>query len=253
VEVCPRCRPSGHFIPVPSLIKSDTWRSRSGLLPNATTEVGSDTPKPWWGGSSPRAPPRSRRLGHLYSDEVIFVAAVVIGLAFGGGDQYLGSLAWSPWAWAVSGLSAPWLLLPFGFGCTQTLPRRAALVGSVATASALVGYFAMTLSPVEGVHLGHSLGPILGLLRSNVRVILGGAITGPLYGYLGQRWHVRRAWLSAALVAGAVCLEPLAEKLAGRLPSPSVVWQVEIAVGLALAVLLAVEGVVRRRTLPRSG
>ncbi len=123
---------------------------------------------------------------------MVYLVAVVVGLAFGGGDQYLGSLVALPWAWAVSGLSAPWLVLPFVFGCTQSHARRAALVGLVATASALVGYFAMTLSPVEGVHLGSNPRLVVGLLQSNVAVVLGGILTGPLYGLLGQGWHVRR-------------------------------------------------------------
>jgi len=41
-------------------------------------------------------------------------------------------------------------------------------------------------------------------------------VTGPLYGFLGQRWRTRRAWISAALVAGALCLEPFVLTAAGR-------------------------------------
>jgi hypothetical protein len=184
---------------------------------------------------------------------VVYLVAVVVGLAFGGGDQYLGSLVALPWAWAVSGLSAPWLVLPFVFGCTQSHARRAALVGLVATASALVGYFAMTLSPVEGVHLGSNPRLVVGLLQSNVAVVLGGILTGPLYGLLGQGWHVRRAWLSAALVAGAVCLEPLAERAAGRPPGPSVVWAAEAAAGAAMAAFFAVTGRASRQSASPGG
>jgi len=40
-------------------------------------------------------------------------------------------------------------------------------------------------------------------------------VTGPSR-FLGQRWQTRRAWTSAALVAGALCFEPFALTVAGR-------------------------------------
>ena len=47
----------------------------------------------------------------------------------------------------------PGLILPFVAGWTQVRTGRAMLMGLVATLSALVGYFALTLSPLEGVPL----------------------------------------------------------------------------------------------------
>ena len=86
------------------------------------------------------------------------------------------------------------------------------------------------------------------LLRSNVRNIVGGLVTGPLYGFLGQRWRTRRAWLSAVLVAGALCLEPFAEAVAGNHPpGVSAVWSVEVAVGLAVAAYFVGSGRAYRR------
>jgi len=41
--------------------------------------------------------------------------------------------------------------------------------------------------------------------------------------------------VSAALVAGAVCLEPVAEGAVGRLPQQSTVWIIEVSAGLVLA------------------
>jgi hypothetical protein len=142
----------------------------------------------------------------------------------------------------ISLLSAPWLVLPFVFGCTQRRARRAVLIGCVATAAALVGYFIMTLTPVEGVHLNGSIGPILALLHSELKVIFGGAVSGPLYGYLGYRWQTTRAWLSATLVAGAICLEPLAAAAVGRLPQFQVVWISELTLGLASASYFVLTG-----------
>jgi hypothetical protein len=48
-----------------------------------------------------------------------------------------------------------WLVLAFVFGCTQVGARRAAMIGLTATASAVLGYFALTLSPLERVSLSH--------------------------------------------------------------------------------------------------
>jgi hypothetical protein len=97
-----------------------------------------------------------------------FVLAMVVGFAFGGIDQYLGSVrllvVFGSWPSAVSHMSAPWLILPFVFGWTQVRPGRAMLVGLVATQSALAGYFALTLSPLEGVPLGRAPAGLQALL-----------------------------------------------------------------------------------------
>jgi hypothetical protein len=55
----------------------------------------------------------------------------------------------------------------------------------------------------------------------NPLYILSGLVMGPLFGLLGQRWCLRRSWVSAALVAGALCLEPLARWAAGQLRGDS--------------------------------
>jgi hypothetical protein len=168
-----------------------------------------------------------------------FLIAALVGLLFGSIDQYLGSISHIPWLGEASLLSAPWLVLPFIFGCTQVRARRAVEIGCVTTALALVGYFIMTLTPWEGVHLNGNLGPILALLHSEARVIVGAAVTSPLFGYLGYRWRTTRAWWSATLVAGALCLEPLAAAAAGRLPQISAVWISEVSLGLVGATYFA--------------
>jgi hypothetical protein len=164
-----------------------------------------------------------------------FLLAVLVGAAFGSTDQYLGSISHIPWLGEVSLLSAPWLVLPFVFGCTQVRPRRAVLIGCVTTAAALVGYFIMTLTPLEGVHLNGSIGPALALLHSEAKVFVGGAITAPIFGYLGFRWRTTRAWLSAALVVGTICFEPLAAAAVGRLPQFRAVWIAELCIGFVTA------------------
>ena len=148
----------------------------------------------------------------------VYLAAIVFGLMFGGADQYLGSrITLGPWASSVSAMSAPWLALPFVFGWAQLERRRAIVVGLTVTVAALAGYFAMTLSPVEGVALGRFPGDLVALARSNLRNIVGGLLTGPLFGALGWRWRTARSWASAALLAAAFCLEPVARLAVGQL------------------------------------
>jgi hypothetical protein len=177
---------------------------------------------------------------------VMFLLAVVVGAGFGGGDQYLGSLnAPGLWTVSLSLLSAPWLVLPFAFGCSQLRSSRAAAIGLVVTLS---GYLLMIMGPFEGGHSSFSVPEVHGLLLSNTRNIVGGLVAGPLYGLLGQRWRTRRAWISAGLVAGALCLEPLAEVAAGHhYPGASTVYPVEVAAGIAFGACFLVTGIVYRR------
>jgi hypothetical protein len=189
---------------------------------------------------------------------VAFLLAALVGLAFGAGDQYLGSMLWlGPWTSTVAQMSAPWLVLPFVVGTTQERPRRAIVLGSVATAAALLGYFAMTYSPLE-VHPWSFDRFTTGLVAVttsgyNPAYILGGMATGPVFGLLGQRWRVRRSWVSAALVAGALSLEPLARLATGQLPHAAPpVWAVEVAVGVSAAVILARNASSARRLPPPS-
>jgi hypothetical protein len=179
---------------------------------------------------------------------MVFFLAALVGVVFGGTDQYFGSLSAIPWLVDSSLLSAPWLLLPFVFGCTQRSPKRAIVIGCVATAFALVGYFVMTLSPVEGVHLHGSLAPLLALLRSERTVIVGSVVTAPLYGFLGYEWRTKKAWVSALLVGGAFCLEPLALAIVGRLPQRTGVWVVEVCLGVVVSGYLAASRFLYRRS-----
>ena len=178
-----------------------------------------------------------------------YLVAVLVGLVFGAADQYLGTLRFGPWAWTVSGMSAPWLVLPFLVGVTQVRPRRAAALGLVATLAALLGYFAMTHSPMEGAPIADFPRRFWLMVSSgyNLLWILGGIVTGPLYGLLGQRWRVARSRLSAVLVAGALSFEPLVRLVVGRLSSQALVWCIEVAVGAAAAAYFVVFIARRRR------
>ena len=142
------------------------------------------------------------------------IITALCGFAFGAADQYLGSRsALGPWASSASLMSAPWLLVAFVAGLTQDRPRRAMVLGLLATVAALVGYFAMTYSPLE-IHpwsVERFTTGVVAIASTgyNPAYILTGLMTGPLFGLLGQRWRVHRSWVSAAIVAGVLCLEPV--------------------------------------------
>ena len=167
------------------------------------------------------------------------VLALVVSAAFGAGDQYLGSLLGSGHVWAagwasdVSLLSAPWIVLAFVAGATQRDPRRAALVGLACTYAALLGYAVMTLSPVENAHL--TVATLRGFVTSERLVLVGGIVTGPLFGWFGQQWRTRRALAGALVTAACLCLEPLARKVTIDPITYRDVWIAEVALGLALA------------------
>jgi hypothetical protein len=180
---------------------------------------------------------------------VAYLIAVVVGLAFGATDQFLGTIRFDPWAWTVSGMSAPWLVLPFVVGMTQERARRAMALGLVVTAAALVGYFAMTYSPMEGVPTGRFFTGFVTIARTgyNPLWIAAGMVIGPLYGFLGHRWRVARSWISAALVTSALCFEPLARRVVGMLAPHPLVWWSEIAIGATAAVAFALMIATARR------
>jgi hypothetical protein len=170
-----------------------------------------------------------------------FLLAALLGLAFGAADKQLGTLRaeLGPWTSTAAQMSAPWLVLPFVIGMTQQRPRKAMVLGLVVTVSALLGYFAMTYGPME-IHPWTFDRFITGMVAVttsgyNPLYILGGLATGPLFGLLGQRWRLRRSWVSAAIVTGALCLEPFARWAAGQLMPPAPVWAAEVVLGAVVA------------------
>jgi Family of unknown function (DUF6518) len=176
-----------------------------------------------------------------YPRRVAYVIAVIAGLVFGAGDQYLGTLAagsfLGTWSWTVSGMSAPWVIAPFLAGMTQDRSRRAIKLGLVVTLSALAGYFAMSHSPMEGAALKEFWPRVVRMITTgfNPAWIAAGLVTGPLFGFLGNRWRVARWWVSAAAFVGSLCLEPLARLPVGMLSANPIVWAAEVATGAIAA------------------
>ena len=169
-----------------------------------------------------------------HSQPVLALVILLISAAFGAADQYVGSLAAHSWAVEVSLLSAPWLLLPLLAGATRRTPKSAAVLGFAATLAALIGYGLMTLSPLEGAHL--NMGTAVAFLRSEALVFIGGAVTGPLFGWLGQRWRTRGAIAGPLITVTAFCLEPLAhEFVPGGIAVSQRVALAEVIMGVAVA------------------
>ncbi|HET6815802.1 MAG TPA: DUF6518 family protein [Mycobacteriales bacterium] len=181
----------------------------------------------------------------LCHDSVVIALCLFMALAFGGLDQYVGSFSAHPLGADVSGLSAPWLVLPFVFGATQATSRRAALLGLGTTLVALVGYMLMTFSPLENAHL--TLTGLIGFLRGgNMRWFGAGVVTGPVFAWLGYHWRARRAMIAGLAVAALVCLEPFFRHEYGNAIRSTLVATCEVAAGMAFALAIAVRAVVDR-------
>ena len=167
---------------------------------------------------------------------------VAAAALFGAADQFLGARSYAVGAWATDAslLSAPWLLIAFLAGWSQPTPRRAVVLGIACTMAALLGYCAMTLSPVEGAVV--TLSGVRGLLLGQWRWAAGGLLTAPIFGWLGYRWRTTRDWASALVAALVVCCEPLAHPA-----ERAAVGLVEVGAGLVLALAAAVVAIRRRR------
>jgi hypothetical protein len=176
--------------------------------------------------------PRLMRVARRVQLLIIVVGAVVFGAA----DQYLGSrVALGEWTVAVSQMSAPWLAIAFAAGAWPNRRMHAMAMGTGITLAAVVGYMAMTLSPLEGVapssiHWWMEL-------RSQLHIVLPALVTGPVFGWLGWRWRRDRDLAPALVVAAIFALEPLARIAANQMVAAhSFVWPAEVAGGVALAV-----------------
>jgi hypothetical protein len=153
------------------------------------------------------------------------------------------------WTTTLSNLSALWLIVPFLAGWSQRTPRRAAVAGSIALLGAFSGYWLLTLSPLEGVSRAQAVAGLAPLVEGHLPWLLGGAVGAPLFGVLGYRWRVARAFTSAIAVSALLCGEPLAWTVSGlgsRFSDARAVWLAEMVAGACTAAVMVV--VRRRRT-----
>ena len=168
---------------------------------------------------------------------------LLVCAAIGAADQYVGSLTrfWAL-AWEVPALSAPWLLIPFVVGTRQANALRAAVLGGLGTMAALVGYGLMTISPIENAPF--TVDSFLAFARSNLLWFVAGAVSGPLFGWMGQRWRTDRDRLAACITTGVVLMEPLVHSTSyPGVPSSVIpfgpVTAMELLVGLSMATWFA--------------
>jgi hypothetical protein len=164
--------------------------------------------------------------------------ALVLAALFGAVDQYLGSFPMYPWMADISLLAAPWLVLAFVAGGSQRQARGGALLGLGCTFTALLGYGLMTFSPIEGAHL--TVTSIAGFVYSESPVFVGGLVTGPLFGWFGQRWRVRRTWAGALLMAGTLCFEPFVHLPILHVIGSRAIRLAEVALGVAMATYIVI-------------
>jgi hypothetical protein len=107
-------------------------------------------------------------------------------------------------------------------------------MGLFVTLAAVVGYMAMTLSPLEGVGTDSIHWSLE--IRSQLHVILPALASGPAFGWLGGYWRSTHSRASALLMAALFALEPCVRLADGQLIDPrSLVWPAEVALGVALA------------------
>lgn len=150
--------------------------------------------------------------------------AVVGAVIFGCLDArlYLGRGA----GFWVSNVSSVWLLLPFVAGAAATRTRRGAIgLGTTLTMSAFAAFYGWTV-----VHHANQF------TSRDVLFLVGGGVSGPLFGLLGRVWATHRSWVLGLPLVVAFVGEPYAwYRHVGRLPNPHVIWTVEVAVGIGLA------------------
>ena len=129
----------------------------------------------------------------------------------------------------LGNLSAPWLMVAFIAGSRSRGSGWGALLGFLATMSALLGFYLLT-SLVLDFGFGREL-------WANRIYLASGALSGPLFGALGARWQTTRL-LNASVVAGALLVgEPIVLAVIGVLFPATVVGRNAIWMGVYAAEL----------------
>jgi len=136
----------------------------------------------------------------------------------------------------LGNLSTPWLMVPFIAGTQSRRPGRGALLGLLATMSALLGFYLLTSLLVE---LGRP-----GLLDNfgrefwaNRFYFVSGVLSGPLFGALGAWWRKTRS-VGASVVAGVLMMgEPIVLALIGVVFPATVVGRNAVSIGVYAAEL----------------
>jgi hypothetical protein len=155
----------------------------------------------------------------------IRVVVVVLAAAlFGAADLAL-QRAGGDTAFWLSNMSAFWLMLAFIAGWVMPTVRAAAVIGLIVTQVALTAFYVASRSALPA---------------ETWQYIVGGTVTGPVFGVLGRRWGAER-WLPGAVVlSAAFCCEPVAwTHYKGFLPPPTYIWNLEAIGGVLLGLAFA--------------
>jgi hypothetical protein len=165
----------------------------------------------------------------------------------------------------IGNLSAPWLIVALAAGAASQSVRAGVLFGSVATVSALLGFYVVTafVTDVGGRGVADDFARLL--LANRLWFVLG-AISGPTFGALGA-WVRAAPWMTVGIISGSLMIgEPVMLAIIGVVyPATAVgrdaislsVHVAEALLGIAVVAagwmrLSSERGAVHRRTTPRS-
>lgn len=150
---------------------------------------------------------------------------VVDALLWGQGDS-------SSATFWLSNLSSTYLLLAFAAGLGRSERHgawTAMLLGAVAPVTALAAFYIWQTAQ-------HNMSRYQ-TVSAFERYAMAAVVVGPLFGLLGRRWSVCRAWYSAAAIVTMLLCEPIAWRTHfGYDPGPSWIWTAERLAGVGAAI-----------------
>ena len=133
---------------------------------------------------------------------------LVVAAAFGAVEQRAGAGTEHPaFVSALAEMAAPWLALPFLAGASWASRRRVRLLGLAVALVAVAGFLVASVGVVQTFTSGPSA--LLWAMLFQLPWLLGAAVSGPVYGWLGYRWRVTRSWWAALAATAPFMLEPV--------------------------------------------
>jgi DNA-binding beta-propeller fold protein YncE len=174
------------------------------------------------------------------------LGVLVAAAAFGAVERRAGA-GYPAFVTALSGMSAPWLVLPFLVGASRGSRGGVRMLGFAAALVAVGGLLAATGDPTGNGHDPVRLftsdeGFVSLTVLGRLPWFLGALVSGPVYARLGHRWRVTRSWPLALTITvpGILFWGPYAPAA----------WA-EALVGLALtaaAITIDLRGGIRERS-----
>lgn len=144
-------------------------------------------------------------------------------------------------AFWVANLSAPWAVMPFVSGALQPNRVAAVIAGVLADLAAVVGFYWKYL-PTGRLGAFNSMS---GWLDFTKAWLVAAVVAGAACGVLGHLWLSRRSVLAGAALSVPFLLEPFVWPLyEGRYKGPVTIWLVELAAGLVVLALMVVRPLV---------